>query len=625
MGGAAPALIGVAASVWGAKQQRKAAERQAEAAEKAAHQTVETIEHLSPAEQLAMGLQQRLGFDEFRRVMNMSRSATGMFGQGYSKGAGLLQGIGRLPAMDMGGGGQQEAEADIDPDFAEADVDPDVRKYEGSGSGYSSHSSMFGGRPKVPNYKSGVKGSNPHFGRPSIRRQAPGTPGAAGDLGQSPTTPDEIDLGFGGGLNPVQGATKEQEYAALALIREAQQTVTQMLSMLGIDNGTGSNPYGVKMTLDEYMLHKRAIDPSVHIRRGTSLADDPSDAEILALLPQMVPGADPSNGVWVARFQLLLRLARDPGFAGQFLEGVGASPQPDPQLKDAIEYWMSQGLIGKDFSVNQSQVMQKMEAFEAALIEYRTLAPMSDEQRTQWAAEYEALAAKQVDPKLIKEKDLGNGITKTTILNADGSEAASFLKGTVTLPNGERKDNVVVKGRSLQDWDMFQDKIEKTGDVFATPGENGEPVEEGEQQPGSGAGGEEGESGGLPGYEPEDPASGATGGNKRSGKSGGGHGGPPLAPPPQYAPPPPIPYQQPPPMPVPPWAGGNGGPWWGANQAWHDAGPFAYAQAGYPVNNDVAAVQGPGANTALPPGYGGPSLNSTPYYAGPEETEDEAS
>ena len=67
---------------------------------------------------------------------------------------------------------------------------------------------------------------------------------------------------------------------------------------------------------------------------------------------------------------------------------------------------------------------------------------------------------------MIKQTDMGEGVMKTEMLNADGTVASSFLEGSVRLPSGQVMRNVEVSGSSLSDWDAFQEIAAKTGGLF---------------------------------------------------------------------------------------------------------------------------------------------------------------
>lgn len=170
------------------------------------------------------------------------------------------------------------------------------------------------------------------------------------------------------------------------------------------------------------------------------------------------------GSIWVARYDFLQRMNDDVGLGGEALKAMAANPR----YAESIEYWKQEGVIDAQWNVNQGQMVDKMEDFQVALIESRTLQPMTPEQQITYKDGYSAAVGKVVDPKLVKIEDMGDGVKRTTILNADGkTPAASFLTGSFTLKNGQTMDNVTLSGTSRRDWSKYQETLDRTGSLFS--------------------------------------------------------------------------------------------------------------------------------------------------------------
>ncbi|UOF79076.1 hypothetical protein [Caudoviricetes sp.] len=330
--------------------------------------------------------------------------------------------------------------------------------------------------------------------------------------------------------NISDGRDRDGEYASYEFLRKSRQALLRQIELFGIDDGTGKNPTGVKITLDEFIALSRAKDPADYIRNGGSITDDPTDLEIeeIARRRGIVDGADqikamenqivelekvrtvpgnhqddrtpieaeqarlrreidrikaggaPSGGTWTDKMKFLLKLHKDKGLSGEALKTMAA----DPRWGAAIEYWKKQGVIDAQWNVVQGEVIEFVEDFQADLMESRTLQPMSDADKIKYADEYNAGILRKVDPKLVRIEEMGEGVTRTTVFNADGKTVASiFLSGSLKLPNGQTMDNVTLSGSTLADWKKYQATVDKTGTIFSDT-LNGDAEEEAEKRSG---------------------------------------------------------------------------------------------------------------------------------------------
>lgn len=126
---------------------------------------------------------------------------------------------------------------------------------------------------------------------------------------------------------------------------------------------------------------------------------------------------------------------------------------------------MQAGLIDKYGMINAGVLMsyipkelQSAPAFDP----YKKLAPAEELKLTD---QYNQMMSIQVDPKLLKQDTLGNGVTRTTKLNADGTIASSILTGTMTDMMGNSHD-VTMSGMRLQEFYDRQSMIGGKGPLF---------------------------------------------------------------------------------------------------------------------------------------------------------------
>lgn len=83
---------------------------------------------------------------------------------------------------------------------------------------------------------------------------------------------------------------------------------------------------------------------------------------------------------------------------------------------------------------------------------YREIDPNTE---ARYRDQYRALTEITVDPKLVREETLGNGMIRKTKLNADGSVATQAIEGYMTDMMGNNHF-VSMQGRGMQDWNNRQ-------------------------------------------------------------------------------------------------------------------------------------------------------------------------
>jgi len=248
---------------------------------------------------------------------------------------------------------------------------------------------------------------------------------------------------------------RESEYAGYEVLRKAKQALEVKLKYLGIDNGMGTNPSGVKMTLQEFIQLRLANDPSGMVSKGLSMSDPVQEEEFVSVAGRM---GIPENAVRVVSM-----LADDLQLAGK--ESMDALAG-DPKHAEGIAYLKTQGVIRTDGMVNQGQLKKHASKLVEATVANRSSAPETPEMLATLTDEFTRLSGKVMDPKLVKQEHIGDGLVRTRILNSDGTPAVSLLEGSVSLPNGQVLRDVDLIGEGVQDWKKLQQMVGNTGSMF---------------------------------------------------------------------------------------------------------------------------------------------------------------
>lgn len=109
-----------------------------------------------------------------------------------------------------------------------------------------------------------------------------------GSIGSNFLLPGQAALQQGMNLQ-TNNYDRDSEYAAYEFLRKSRTSLLAQIEMLGIDDGSGKNPYGVKISYDDYEELMRMKDPSLHITNGTSMGDPATEEEIWATLNILRP------------------------------------------------------------------------------------------------------------------------------------------------------------------------------------------------------------------------------------------------------------------------------------------------------------------------------------------------
>ncbi len=121
------------------------------------------------------------------------------------------------------------------------------------------------------------------------------------------------------------------------------------------------------------------------------------------------------------------------------------------QIKDLME----KGVIDKYGMINAGALNKYIppELLEAP--EFKALRDLSPEEQIRYKDQFKSLSEIVVDPKYIREETLGNGLTRKTKLNADGTVSTQAIEGNMTDMTGQ-SHYVSMQGRGMQDWNDRQ-------------------------------------------------------------------------------------------------------------------------------------------------------------------------
>lgn len=269
-----------------------------------------------------------------------------------------------------------------------------------------------------------------------------------------------------GSLGSGNSADKEGEYNSLELMKINLNATRMKIKALGIDDGSGKNPGGVKMSLDEFVITMRLKDPSTLTHEGKSLTDPIEVEEIAGSMGDLVPGYagmdDATKAAWTKRYEMLSLMMQDPQMSGDTIAAMQGG-----EYADAVAYWKTKGVIDSQNNQNAGQIGKLGQKLGKIVVENRVMSPLTPEEEKKWRDQYEAeTGAQKVDPKNIKKEHIGEGRVRTTVLNEDGSVAVQFIDGDVTLPNGQQIP-ITITGQKNSDMDKAQDLADGTGGLYA--------------------------------------------------------------------------------------------------------------------------------------------------------------
>lgn len=138
--------------------------------------------------------------------------------------------------------------------------------------------------------------------------------------------------------------------------------------------------------------------------------------------------------------------------------------QGNPKTEE-IKRLQEMGVIDKYGMVNGGVLMSFIPPELTAAPEFSTNRQIGDKEKAMLMDEYNKFANTPVDPKNIKTEALGQGVTRKTLLNADGTIAGSMMEGYMQNAMGESVF-VSMSGTRLQNWYDKMTQINGLGPLF---------------------------------------------------------------------------------------------------------------------------------------------------------------
>lgn len=280
----------------------------------------------------------------------------------------------------------------------------------------------------------------------------------------------------------------DPQWNALQMAKQTKQDLLANVQQFGV-RGPG-NPYGIPLTPDDWVQLNAYKDPSEILKvdpqeaAARNAAFDKWAKDMYAQgkgiivdiykNPQLagssiltMKGQDALLDPAIA--PLLQSVVGDTGGSagstnwGQAIEALshGAENPMTGQVKWAMEH----GLIDKYGMINAGVLQSMLPPDLLSPPNFNVYRDVSEQEKMRMMDQYNNLMQIKVDPKLIREENLGMGVKRMTKLNADGTVAASSLDGYMTNAMGESV-YVSIGGNRLQDWYDRQSMIMGKGPLF---------------------------------------------------------------------------------------------------------------------------------------------------------------
>ncbi len=263
---------------------------------------------------------------------------------------------------------------------------------------------------------------------------------------------------------------------ATALMKEQQKKdMVTNIQTFGIKSA--SNPYGADISADQWVaMHSTKdaksmleVDPVVARERQAAmdkwesqmraegkgvLVDLYKNPQLSGHGLQAMKGKDPLIPKDV--MPLIASVAGDgkPGAGGgtdwsEAIKAMGRGEQ-NPHTKE-VEWAMKEGIVDKYGMVATDKLMSFIPPELQNAPSYDPMRQLTDQEKAKLMDDYSKFSQITVDPKNVREEQIGMGKTKKYKLNADGTVAGTVMEGYMTSPTGEQIF-MSMPGASLQDW-----------------------------------------------------------------------------------------------------------------------------------------------------------------------------
>ena len=283
---------------------------------------------------------------------------------------------------------------------------------------------------------------------------------------------------------------KDSQWNAMRMGQMAKQDGISNIQMFGIKSA--SNPFGVPVTEDEFIQAHALKDPEalLHV--------DPAQANA-----RLQAFANWERDMRAKGLGLMVDIYKNPQLAGSHLKAMqGKEALLDPSLAPLVgamnpgnvpgapgggtnwnqvisaltkgeqnpmtaqvEKLKEMGIIDKYGMVNAGGILQHIPPELQNPLEFNPYRELSQQDIMRLKDQYKQFSEITVDPKLIKEENLGYGVTRKVKLNADGTIAGHMMEGYMTDAQGNQMF-MTMPGTRLQEWYDRQSMISGMGPLF---------------------------------------------------------------------------------------------------------------------------------------------------------------
>lgn len=265
----------------------------------------------------------------------------------------------------------------------------------------------------------------------------------------------------------------DAEYSTMMMKTQQRKDMIQNIQTFGIQSA--SNPYGVAMSADEFiemhalkdpesMLH---VDPEVARQRQGAFDEwerqmRASGKGVLVDLyknPQLaghgisaMKGKDPLIPPEVA--EMLKPIVGDSSQAGDvnWAEAFKKMQQGEQNEHTAeIKWAMDQGIIDEYGMPAMDKLMSFIPPELMDAPAFDPVRQLTDAEKAKLLDDYNKFSEIQIDPKLVREKQIGMGVTEKIKMNADGTVSGKVIEGYMTAPDGSQIF-MSMPNATLRDW-----------------------------------------------------------------------------------------------------------------------------------------------------------------------------
>jgi hypothetical protein len=284
----------------------------------------------------------------------------------------------------------------------------------------------------------------------------------------------------------------DSQWNALKMMEMTKKDVLSSVQQFGIQSP--GNPYGLAVSEDDWMqLHSfkdprslLEVDPQVAAQRQKEFAqwEQSMRSKGMGLVvdiyknPQLGGSGlltmkgkdgllDPALG------PLLKGVMGDQAAGGEggsggtnWNQAIGALTKGEVNpMTGQIKKLMEQGVVDKYGMINAGELMKHVPPSLQEAPEFKLFREMGQDEVLKIKDQYNQFATMKVDPKLIREENMGFGVSKKVKLNADGTIAATAMHGTMIDAMGN-SHMVAMSGNRLQEWYDRQSMIGGKGPLF---------------------------------------------------------------------------------------------------------------------------------------------------------------